>query len=83
MMKKYIKPELFYERYELSQHIALGCDWMLTNETGENCVANPQKDLPTDYGTLFTDYPRCFNDDDVEQYCYQPGANGEFALFKS
>lgn len=25
-MKKYVKPELFYERYELSQHIA-DCAW--------------------------------------------------------
>lgn len=37
-MKKYVKPELFYEKYELTQHIA-DCAWELTNSTKDTCAA--------------------------------------------
>lgn len=35
-MKKYVKPELFFERYEPNQHIA-ACAWDLNNLTDEGC----------------------------------------------
>ena len=35
-MKKYVKPELFFERYELSQHIA-ACTWDLNSANEEIC----------------------------------------------
>lgn len=43
-MKKYVKPELFYERFELSQHIA-DCDWELTNSTKDTCSAEADETL--------------------------------------
>lgn len=76
-MKKYVKPELFYERYEVSQHIA-DCGWEWRNYTNEQtcmAVADTQGELGNlpaiftdkDYGCVATDY---------ENYCYQPGADG-------
>lgn len=39
-MKKYVKPELFYESFELSQHIA-GCSLTITNSVDVlTCAAN-------------------------------------------
>ena len=44
-MKKYVKPELFYERYELSEHIA-DCLWEWQDYTAkEVCVAHPDEKL--------------------------------------
>lgn len=37
-MKKYVKPELFYENYELSQHIA-ACHWDLNSADRGSCTA--------------------------------------------
>ena len=74
-MKKYVKPELFYERYELSQHIA-DCAWEL-NSTDGVCTANGDKDKwGADYTeTLFTSELGCTIDSAVYQdYCYQNGA---------
>ena len=36
-MKNYVKPELFYERYELSQHIA-DCAWEVNYEKTETAL---------------------------------------------
>lgn len=83
-MKKYVKPELFYERYELSQHIA-DCQWEMNHATKESCVALPDQDpffLPLDWGTLFTEQPRCDNVD-WENYCYQTGNSGNVKVFVS
>ena len=37
-MKKYVKPELFYESFELSQHIA-GCNLQVQAADVVNCAA--------------------------------------------
>lgn len=87
-MKKYVKPELFYEHYELSQHIA-DCAWEWTNLTNEDvcsAVADPEK-LPFGFGDfeykLFTSDLICtVLSSEYENYCYQSG--NEFAnLFRS
>lgn len=81
-MKKYVKPELFYERYELSQHIA-DCQWEMTYAKKEECIAETDKVAWGGYhDTLFTDYPRC-NNVDWENYCYQTGAVGDVKVFIS
>ena len=80
-MKKYVKPELFYERYELSQHIA-DCQWEMNYANGESCVAKPDQDpffLPLDWGNLFTEKPRC-DIDDWQNYCYQTGSTGDIKV---
>lgn len=38
-MKEYVKPELYYESFELSQHIA-GCYLELKNLDVNNCAAS-------------------------------------------
>lgn len=78
-MKKYVKPELFYERYELSQHIA-DCAWELKNHsTTEACKAQADTDyLPfSPEETLFTNSIGCFYDkSNYEDYCEQNGMKG-------
>ena len=86
-MKKYVKPELFYEHFELSQHIA-DCAWEWANYTQEDiCHAEADpKYMPGFQGpdyNLFESYPVCtLTSDWYTAYCYQ---NDEISisLFKS
>lgn len=85
-MRKYVKPVLFYEHYELSQHIA-DCAWELKNSNGTptleadgSCVAYGDSAMGIE-GTLFTDTIGC-TETNREDYCYQPGAGG-LKLFRS
>lgn len=79
-MKKYVKPELFYEKYELSQHIA-DCQWEL--QYGKNqCVATPDpEDMPGYDKTLFSAELSC-DITNYEDYCYQNGT-GAIKVFIS
>lgn len=78
-MKKYIKPELFYERYELSQHIA-NCKWEMTLQEKEtSCVGNAEVGTGYDDEVLFTTTRSCSLTTDngvYEEYCYQAGKDG-------
>lgn len=72
-MKNYVKPELFYERYELSQHIA-DCAWEYKNATGDGCDLVADLNQIGDEGTLFNDgcsIPLS----KYEEYCYQNSAD--------
>lgn len=84
-MKKYVKPELFYEHFELSQHIA-DCGWEMQYATKESCNATPDLDHWAGYegDTVFTLEPSC-TITDWEQYCYENGsaANSAAGLFIS
>lgn len=75
-MKKYVKPELFYERYELSQHIA-DCAWELTYNEGECQAVADQQKLPN-FQNLFTSAIGCHykTDDGYSAYCYEDGLDG-------
>lgn len=82
-MKKYVKPQVILERYELSHTIA-ACGWNLTLSSEESCVAVPGPSVSMPGITLFTETPRCgLDSEDYEGYCYQNGANGLFGLFNS
>ena len=86
-MKKYVKPMVALERYELSQTIA-DCAWEMTNATFElACWANPDPNHlgPFYSGPLFNTKNNCsYNiDDGFEVYCYQNGSDARFSLFKS
>ena len=78
-MKNYVKPELFYERYEVSQHIA-DCAWEWKNNTNVNdCRAEADSLKLPGYPNLFLNRDNgCDNTNPVqyENYCYQPGADG-------
>jgi hypothetical protein len=82
-VKKYVKPELFYEHYELSEHIA-DCAWEFANMVDEySCYALPDEKLAFSFGgyhyMMFLNVHACTITPDVfEDFCYQnggPGAN--------
>lgn len=72
-MKNYVKPELFYERYELSQHIA-DCAWEYVNST-QGCEIHADPDQIGWPGTLFTDACE-LDESNYEDLCYQNGSGG-------
>lgn len=75
-MKKYIKPELFYERYELSQHIA-DCAWEMHLKDTQECRAQGEIDKVGTDMFLFTDRAQCdLIPSDVQDYCYQNSTTG-------
>ncbi len=85
-MKKYVKPELFYERFELTQHIA-DCAWELTSGSKDSCSAQADPDfLPTFSGVnLFTLSDlgcTLIPGQNYSDYCYHDGAQG-VNVFKS
>lgn len=77
-MKKYVKPELFYERYELTEQIA-DCAWeLLQGDDHGGCrVAGDEKNgLGGLY--IFTSEDQGCNvlNPSTELYCYTNGAGG-------
>lgn len=82
-MKPYVKPELFYESFELSQHIAV-CGWDMSNQSDKNnCEALGDESWGHFPVTLFTETPRCeVTEDKVEGYCYEV-STGDMGIFNS
>lgn len=83
-MKAYVKPELFYERYELSKHIA-DCAWELKSGDQNSCHATWDENWGGTMSTLFTTTASCewTTDNGVyNDYCYTNGAAG-VNVFKS
>ena len=94
-MKKYVKPEMFYERFELSEHIA-DCGWEMNSQSVDKCTADP--DLAYGAGTLAgailqtyvgyklfasTNGSCTLNFDNEEIYCYHNGTNSTPSVFAS
>lgn len=81
MKKPYVKPQLFYEDFELSQHIA-ACGWDMSNtKKKEDCEALGDVTEGNMALLLFLDTPRCeIVPADIENYCYEVGTgpNGVF-----
>lgn len=76
--KKYVKPKIFFERFELSQHIA-DCAWELTNSTKDTCSAQADPDFLPGMPNLFvSDRNGCvlIPGTNYQDYCYQDGAQG-------
>ena len=69
-MKKYVKPELFYEHYELSQHIA-DCtfEYILTQDA---CAAQGDSEDFLDAILVFNNTPSPCNTlpKNVANFCY-------------
>lgn len=77
-MKKYVKPELVYEKFELSQHIA-DCAWELTNSTKDTCSAEADPDYLPGFPNLFmAEANGCslIPGTTYQDYCYHDGAQG-------
>lgn len=81
-MKKYVKPELFYESFELSQQIA-ACDFDSNNTANdENCRFSG---VDKDWGPITIFMNNCGNDGTVqaESYCYHNASTSPYGIFNS
>lgn len=81
-MKKYVKPELFYERYELTEQIA-ACAWDMNQAQG-TCSATGSGGF-TDWVIFETGMAVCAlqvdpEDRNPEIYCYYPQEAGKSTL---
>lgn len=80
-MKKYVKPELYYEDFELSQHIAM-CDLKLSSSDPANCSIT--EDRVTNGGLVggFLDITKACKFP-YEDYCYTNGSGAMGTTFQS
>lgn len=83
IMKKYIKPTIMLERYDLSQNIA-ACAWVMNNSPEAGCVGEADEE---NWGTgmdgfLFADSCN-YHVNDFGGYCYQNSADGTAPIFNS
>lgn len=82
-MKKYVKPELFYESFELSQHIA-ACGIDVKNLGDKENCAYLDPDFWEGYNYKVFDGSGCAVDvGDIEFYCYTVGTSEAGRLFNS
>lgn len=75
-MKKYVKPELFYERYELTEQIA-ACAWDLNSSDESVCgfKGDSAYGLPNEWVILVSKDNNC-GITEYQDYCYYTGPNG-------
>lgn len=77
MKKAYVKPQLFYEDFELSHNIA-NCSASLNHGKNGDCHYEVAGNV-----TIFLENINCTNSvGSVEGYCYETGMDG-FTLFTS
>ncbi len=77
-MKQYVKPDVYYEDFELSTHVAT-CAWNMSNQSDKySCTAISDKDILGVEGVvLFTNSAGCeLLEEDYEDYCYTNGGEG-------
>lgn len=78
-MKKYIKPELFFEQFELSQSISASCGWQLNsveNMCGFKAIpANEWYDL--NKTIISSGIGGCDMAGTAEMYCYMTLADSQ------
>lgn len=77
MMKKYVKPDLYFESFQLTQHIAAcGYDYMNTSTTVEVCSFAGDENMGNMEGTYFLESTElCVIKTD--RYCYTNGTDNE------
>lgn len=83
-MKAYVKPELFYEQFELSKHIA-DCAFELTSNDVNSCYAKPDHAKLEGFGDwlVFTSANGVCNYPLDDIYCEFAGGNDFGNTFKS
>lgn len=85
-MKPYVKPDLFYENFELNQTIA-ACRWDMNNTDTANCTAEYDPNMNNQHTSglvLFNDNPCTVTEKDNSlDYCYTTGTSAEQRLFNS
>lgn len=70
-MKKYVKPELYYERFELTQIIA-DCAWQMNNASTYVCEGEGDTKFGLAGKVLFTEDRSC----NAYEYCYMAATDG-------
>lgn len=82
-MKKYVKPELILEHYELSNTIA-DCAWEIQSVEPNTCTAyGDEKHGLGKYHLFMEGFTGCtYTPEVIQFYCYQNGSDG-MNLFKS
>lgn len=83
-MKAYVKPELYFESYELSQHIA-ACGWDLQQNDINNCAAKGDEENfnnPADVWIFHDPQYNC-NCTEPDQYCYTNGTDEFKKVYQS
>lgn len=83
-MKKYVKPELVYESFELTQQIA-ACDFDSNNTANDEGCEFTGVDTLMGEITIFksacTDVTK--NEWVVDSYCYHNASEGDYGIFNS
>lgn len=81
-MKKYVKPELIIENFELSQHIA-SCDYDLDENTFSDvgCAFTGVEEGSGQSISIFNDGNIC--NVEPEGYCYHGSTGAMYSLFNS
>ena len=81
-MKKYVKPQLFMESFELTNHIANGCEIKLLDESNIKCQGEVL--VENAFGNVVADFDVCGSNTITpeidewmgdEGYCYYKFAN--------
>ena len=82
-MKKYVKPELIFESFEMTQQIAV-CDFDLVESTlSDTTCAFEGELLPGDTKIIFLDGGKGCKITDIEDYCEHNGSSGTVIVFNS
>ena len=82
-MKNYVKPELFFESYELSQNIA-ACGWDMNNNDPATCEAKGDTAWgnPSEIVVFANANKECMTN--LEGYCYENSTdNVTMRIFQS
>lgn len=81
-MKKYVKPELVYESFELSQQIA-ACDYDSNNTANDvGCTFTGKNPATGADMTIFLPGNQLCKTE-ADSYCYHGSTGGMFSIFNS
>lgn len=82
-MKKYVKPEIYIEKYEMTQQIA-SCDYDSNNTADDTSCRFTG--INKDFGVEMTIFQgNCAEEGGVfaESYCYHGSSGGYYSIFNS
>lgn len=82
-MKKYVKPELIFESFEMSQQIAAcSIDGQFNVTDATDCsFTGYNEELEEPMNKIFSSEPTCKTT--TESYCYHNSTSGGFGIFNS
>lgn len=81
-MKTYVKPDLYYENFELSTHVAsCALDMPHSKNVNECYVTGEDIGMPEEYH-FFSAGPEVCTYGEYEEYCYTNGSEG-YNIFNS